>query len=126
MARPRKPTKILELRGSFKQNPQRKRLNEPQPEADLGKPPKNLTAAQQKIWYEIIEQTPDGVITRMDRFTLEILTVLLHKVRTTPRVQGAELSTLMRCLTAFGMTPADRSKVVVATKQTKSDGWDDA
>lgn len=131
MARPRKPTKILELSGSFKGRPGRKaqRQAEPVPVAGAGNPPRYMTTDQKKVWREIVKKTPEGVITAMDRCTLEIVVTLLHRFREatsgkSERLQGAELSALMRGLSSLGMTPADRSKVSVPVKQDAPDGWD--
>jgi len=133
MPRPRKPTKVLEMQGAYKANPQRKkeRVNEPKPDTDIGNPPRGFTAAQKKIWQEMIDITPDGVITRMDRFILEVVSVMLCRFREayTGRgkpLQSSEYGILMRALTSLGMTPADRSKVLVPPEKTEDDGWDRA
>ena len=130
MARPRKPTKILQLSGSFQGRPDRKkqREGEPQPAANAGRPPRHLTTDQKKIWTEITKKTPEGVITAMDRISLEIVCCLLDRFRQAnsgkaERLQGAELSALMRGLSSLGMTPADRSKVSVPVKDNIPDGW---
>lgn len=130
MARPRKPTKILEISGSFKGRPERKkqREGEPQPTDDVGRPPKHLTTQQRRVWREIVKKTPPGVITTMDACSLEIVVVLLDRFRqansgNTERLQGAELSALMRGLAGMGMTPADRSKVTVPVKDADQDPW---
>ena len=131
MARPRKPTKILELKGSFRGRPgrEKQREGEPKPAADVGRPPRHLTTEQKKVWREITSKTPEGVITAMDRCSLEIVCVLLDRFRQAnagiaERLQAAELSALMRGLSSLGMTPADRSKVSVPVKQSKTNGWD--
>jgi len=121
----------MELSGSFKGRPGRKaqRQAEPVPIAGAGSPPRHLTTDQKKVWREIIKKTPEGVITAMDRCSLEIVCVLLDRFRQAnsgkaERLQGAELSALMRGLASLGMTPADRSKVSVPVKPSAPDGWE--
>lgn len=65
---PRKPTKLLKLRGSF--NPTRDgraRAHEPQPVGDLAEPPPNLTDAQEEVWRYAVQHMPPGVIKKVDR-----------------------------------------------------------
>jgi hypothetical protein len=47
MSRPRTPTAVLELRGAFKEHPERarERAGEPRPTEPLGEPPKRLKPA---------------------------------------------------------------------------------
>ena len=136
------PSKILSITGSDKAHPERVNHNEPKPVEKVGNAPRHLTDVQKSIWREIIEQVPMGVITKMDRMALELVCVLMDRFRkaaepltvdmlngdlAVPKMQGNELSTLMKGLQTLGMTPADRSRVCDGGGQgSKGDGWDRA
>jgi phage terminase small subunit len=132
MARPRTPTKLLEQRGAFKHDPQRKerRQAEPKPTGALGEPPEYFTDELHGIWCEMETNCPVGVLTNADRWLVELACQLMLKFRTIgllPKVgmTGAELSQLVICLSRMGMTPADRSRVGVSSEQTKQqDDWE--
>ncbi len=147
MARPRKPTAVLELTGAFKHNPQRKRPNEPKESRPLGDPPARLPAAARRYWRELADMA--GVsLTRRDRWTVELAARLMDKAATevtakavfsvvgeqdvsldgvkklqievefaNPSISGAELSTLTKLLCAMGMDPASRSKLSIPTNE---------
>ena len=128
MARPRQPTKILEMRGSYKEHPERKadRANEPEGDELNTKPPRGFSHAQKTVWKEIIDMLPKGVMQQQDRMTIETLAKLMVKFRQKYSLNGSEYGLLMKCLTELGMTPASRSKVIVPKKKNERDGWDDA
>lgn len=114
MARPRKPTKILELKGAFKKDPQRKRLSEPKSDTPLGDPPKHLRKKVQGIWCEIASHASPDVLTASDRIALELAAELLFEFRIDPiEFPANKLSRLESLLAKFGMNPSDRSKMSV-------------
>ena len=118
MARPRTPTNVLELRGAFAKNPQRKRPNEPKPEADVGVPPKHFDESHKAIWKEIKKNSASGVMTISDRLALELLCVLVCQFRTDPAgFSAAKMARMDSLFGKFGFTPADRSKVSVTPKK---------
>jgi len=124
MARPRKPTKVLEMRGAFDKDPQRKRTKEPEPKGDLGQPPKQLSPSAKSAWREFAKQAPDGVFGDSDRVAVEIASVLLAEFREDPaEFSAARMARLDSLLGRFGMTPADRSKVVVDKSADEEDPW---
>jgi len=112
MARPRKPTAELELKGAFKKDPQRKRVD-PKTSGPVGNPPPSLDMDIHATWYELAEQAPIDVLRSADRALLGIAATLLYKIRKTPldKLEPAMIGQLLKCLSAMGMTPADRSKV---------------
>lgn len=119
MARPRTPTNVLELRGAFKKDPQRKRPNEPKPAKPVGTPPRHerFTPEHQAIWRELKRQAADGVLTISDRIALEALCYLIAELRGEPsRFSAAKYSRMEALLGKIGFTPADRSKVNVPGK----------
>lgn len=111
MPRPRKPTNVLELKGAFKKDPQRRRMDPPTCPG-LGPPPSHLSKAERHIWKEIESRAPEGVLTRSDRLAAEELCSLVHEIRTNRDNVITSKRTLLRSyLAQFGMTPADRAKL---------------
>jgi len=114
MARPRKPTNVLRLSGAFDKDPQRgvARANEPQNLECVGEPPERLNDQQLKAWNEIIENSPYGVLTKGDRHTLELTSVLLTEFWVLgANMKGTHMSMLNTLLAKMGMNPSDRSRV---------------
>lgn len=122
MARPRKPTRILELTGSFKKDPKRKktRAREPQPEAGLGKPPKTFDESERARWKELIAICAQGVLTKQDRPAAESLCQLWAKSRRNA-ISVSERSLLHGLFGKFGLSPADRSKIQVPESDDHED-----
>jgi phage terminase small subunit len=117
MARPRTPTSVLELKGSFKNHPERKRPHEPKPEGELGPAPEHLTDQERATWEEVVRITPARVLTSADRLIVEVTSRLMTKYRADPTFTAAELSKLISCLARLGLTPSDRSKVAVVPEK---------
>lgn len=120
----RKPTNVLELSGALDKNPQRRRPNEPKPNAVLGEPPAHLSDAEAGCWREIEHHAPPGVFGDSDRFSVEMAAVLLNNFRTDgTSMKAAMLTRLATLLQQFGMTPASRSTVMVE-KPPSDDPWE--
>lgn len=110
MARPRKPTAALELKGAFKKDPKRKaaRANEPKVAAPIGPPPNSLEGDAAAIWNELIEH--GFWLTAADRMLLEIACRLFDMFRV-GTLDGGGISKLITALSKLGFSPTDRSKV---------------
>lgn len=114
MARPKKPTALKVAAGTDKRNKQRNNPNEPAPTRGIGPAPKHLEDDQKKIWDELVGIMYAGVLGEADRIAFEIMVVLLHDFRSCYLdFSGAKLARLEGLLARFGMTPADRTKIVV-------------
>ena len=123
MARPKKPTAILQLVGAYKKNPQRKPKNEPKPTLGIGKFEEG-SAVIADIWDEVVSQVVPGVLTISDRLALELVCRLLAEIRLRPEeISVGKVTALCNLLGRFGLTPADRSKVALPEQETK-DEWD--
>src|SRR6202035_766907 len=109
----RTPTAILERRGSFISHKNRKeaRAGEPVVTKKLGSPPKTFTDEQKKLWREFAQMVPAGVASYADRWAAEIVVCAMAKSRA-GTISGAETAQLTSLLSRFGLTPADRSRVV--------------
>ena len=118
----RTPTEILELRGAFIANPQRRREreNEPKNLDPLGGPPAHLAEQEKSAWLQLESEAVDGVLTRSDRAHLEITSGLLALLREAGAagMPGEKMNLLVRCLGLMGFNPADRSRVSI-NKSTK-------
>ncbi len=122
MGRPRTPTNVLNLKGSFNSHADRKRAreNEPKPE-EIEEAPDSLDDDHKVIWYEILESIPVGVIGQSDALALEMLTKLIYIMRYDfSNMSGVQLGRTESLFARFGMTPSDRSKVSVPPKKEEN------
>lgn len=110
MARPRKPTAVLELKGAFAKNPNRKtaRSNEPIINEQIGDPPILLGDDEQTLWLELAGY--GTWLTAGDRLLLEIACRLMVMFRANA-LDGGGISKLITSLAKLGFSPTDRSKV---------------
>jgi hypothetical protein len=117
MGRNRTPTEILDAKGAFIANPQRKRPGEPKAADGIGPAPRRLTDAEKAIWKELAEDSAPGVLKRSDRNMFELLVVLTARFRdrldAAIVMTAADRSLMLSLASRFAMTPADRSKVIV-------------
>lgn len=125
MARNRTPSNILELRGAFDKNPQRRR-EEPKVDSEPGQPPEHFDDARCATWAEIVDMAPEGVLTKADRIAVEMLADLMVRYRASMKPDGEKFTSadrrdLMALLARFGMTAADRSRVA-APKEKEETG----
>jgi len=122
MARPRKPTALLELTGAFAKDPQRRRPDEPKPNGPLGQPPPafdnepGLTA----IWHELAAMVPANVLATSDHWLVELACRTMQKVRKDTAL-ASERNLLLSCLSRMGLTPSDRSKIAVPQEERELD-----
>lgn len=125
MARPRKPTAALELKGAFKKDPQRKaaRKNEPQSTAPVGAAPDLFDADERKLWDELAGY--GFWLTAADRLLLEIAVKLMVLFRKSA-LDGGGISKLIGALAKLGFSPTDRSKVQApGAKEPEADPFAD-
>jgi phage terminase small subunit len=115
MPRPRTATAILEARGAFKKDPQRKRVD-PKPSGELcATPPVHLTPEQQRAWRRIVDTAPAGVLMNSDEIMLEMAACLLAEFQTDPNgMLTARITRLEVQLGKFGLSPSDRARIGVS------------
>jgi hypothetical protein len=80
----RKPTKLLDISGAFKKNPQRRRDAEPTSSGPLGDPPERLPEAALPFWHELVAMAPTGVLQQSDRWAVELAARLMCKTASEP------------------------------------------
>lgn len=107
--RPRTPAKILELRGSFKTHPERRR----EPVAAAGgfnpQPPAHLPQECVRAWHWIVEQVPPGVLTASDYAAMETMARLQAQVWLTGQLDYVK--ELRQWFGQYGLTAAAREKI---------------
>lgn len=127
MARPRTPTALHVLKGTEQKDPgrMRERANEPQPFGGVGPCPEHLGPEISKAWDYLVASAAAGVLTSMDKVILSQAAALLALFWQAPLEFEAKLhGRLETMLGRMGMTPADRSKVVVAKAPTAANPFD--
>jgi hypothetical protein len=110
----RKPTAKLEAGGAFKNHPSRARKREPNTGRGIGPAPDHLAEDERKVWDEIVGNCAAGVYQSSDRPMMEMLCRLFADFRRDPAgFGGRKYQTLVTLLSRCGMTPSDRSRVMV-------------
>lgn len=112
MPKPRTPSNVLEARGAFAHNPDRKRED-----FDSGAfnkaAPGYFTAEQSAVWDEMVGILPESVLQATDRMAVELTARLVARFRSLgdADVTMAQAAQIRTALASLGMTPADRSRV---------------
>lgn len=112
--RPRTPAKILELRGAFAKNPQRRREDiegngpfDPHPPAHL---PQELVGC----WHQIVSQINPVILTGSDVLSLETMARLLLQIRMTGDL--AAIREFRMWCDRYGMNATARAKIPAQKK----------
>lgn len=121
MTKQRTPTKILEMRGAFKKNPQRRRTEEPQPEHLIAAdPPDHWAEDVQQAYRDIVGSCVPGVLTDMDTLAVEVaarsLAQLRHRFEEKGKATMADARAVYLMLGKLGMNPSDRSGLSVKAR----------
>ena len=113
----RTPSAILEAKGAFAKNPNRKREDFQAGEFNK-EPPAYFHAGQIDVWNEIASLLPDGVLQATDRLTVELASRQIDAFRgmSDADVTMAQVAQIRTTLAKLGMTPADRSMVTAIKK----------
>jgi hypothetical protein len=117
MARPRTPTAILELRGSFLRNPNRKkaRQNEPLVTTPLPSASQNLPKPVKATWEEM--KRYGYWLTSADRFLVEIAATFVARYRVN-ELKSGDISLLIALLGKIGFSPKERGALNLPTEST--------
>jgi phage terminase small subunit len=114
MGAPKKPMALRELHGTADRNKQRNNDNAPSPLRGIGPAPEHLPEPYQQVWDEIVGQMYAGVLGEADRLALEAMVRLVVDMRTDyENFTAAKMTQLISLCGRFGMTPSDRTKIVV-------------
>lgn len=112
----RKPNQLLQDR-----RPSRRRSDPPECQDAPGNAPEHLNEAERGIWRELLDQAPDGVLSRADRPSIEQACRLLVQARAgTLPISGEAL--LHKILSGLGAMPGGRVALAVPmTRQPQDD-----
>ena len=112
MPKPRTPSAVLEARGAFAHNPDRKREDFQSGEFDKSAP-EYFSPGQVAVWNEIVCLLPPSVLQATDRLAVELTARLVARFRSQEDadVSMAQVAQIRTALASLGMTPADRSRV---------------
>ena len=124
--RPRTPTNVLEMRGAFIHNPNRRdeRAGEPKDDRPLGDPPEYFNVDQIRAWNELADRGrswlgyPDGMLLELAALQLAALRMLAALVPTSVLKAGG--TDLANTLTKLGFPPSERSKIDTRGKKAES------
>jgi len=123
MPKPKTPTKILDWKGSYKKDPQRKRKGEPMPTGKIGKPPVWLSKDAAKAWRYLVRKCHPGVLTSMDGPGMVAMAVAFAPLMDKDKTLGVvEIKGISIMLGKFGFTPSDRAGIVSDAPDDKG-GW---
>lgn len=119
MARPRKPTTILDALGAFEHDPNRKRQAEPEAEGVAAKP-KYLKGMAAKIWDEFAPKLAKmGTIKSVDGPGLATWCCLEAEFQKDPARMTASRITQKRAYEErFGMSASARAKMTLESGKT--------
>ena len=128
MANPPKPQALRELHGTAKDHPGRQNQNQPKVTRGIGPAPEHFTELQSDIWDYLVSVMFAGVLSISDRPTMEMMAVLFYRFRhgdyeensVCPALNGVELSRLDSLMGRYGMTPSDRTKIVVPKQEKEN------
>ena len=128
MPNPKKPTAIRELQGTANRNKQR---NSPSPveiTKGIGPAPDHFNEQQSKVWDYLVSIMFPGVLAQSDRPTFELLSILFWRFRfgtydddsICPALAVGELARMDSIMSRYGMTPSDRTKIIVPKSEKKN------
>jgi len=116
------------MRGAYKHDPARAkdRAHEPKPTGDIGPCPNRLVGPEIEAWTQIVTECHTGVLCSADRLAVELLARLTAESWVAgPAFACAKAARMSELLGAFGMKPADRSKVAAANPAEKKNPFSD-
>lgn len=118
MGAPRKPTALKQIEGTDKRNKTRMNPDEPTPSRGIGPSHDSLNEYEQEIWDEVVGISYRGVLGEADRIALEMMCRLIAEMRLDfAEMTAAKITQLSQLLGRFGMTPSDRTKIVIPKEQ---------
>jgi hypothetical protein len=115
MSRPRLPSNVLELRGAFKKDPKRRRVDLQGAGLFDANPPSRLSQDCVQAWHAVVERVPPGVLTKTDELAVEIAATLLAAWWLTRDLDV--LKEIRQWFAQLGMTPVARTKIPPPPRQ---------
>lgn len=114
MGAPKKPSALKAIQGTDQKNKDRLNENEPVPVRGIGPAGSVLNEYERSIWDEVVGISYAGVLGEADRIALEMMCRLIAEMRLDfEEMTAAKITQLSQLLGRFGMTPSDRTKIVI-------------
>ena len=114
MGAPKKPSALKAIQGTDQHNKERLNPDEPVPVRGIGPAHKILSEYEREIWDEIVGISYKGVLGEADRLPLEMMCRLTAEMRLDySEFSAAKMTQLSQLCGRFGMTPSDRTKIVI-------------
>jgi len=127
----KKSLTLLKLSGGLRAHPSRYagRTDLASCPDGIGEPPSQISVSRKRLWAEIVASLLVGHLQSADRLLLEIVTHLMSRQRNRRTlITKGEISLLINALSKLGLTPVDRSRVVIPVKPQASiysQAWDE-
>ena len=109
MGRPRTPSNVLDLRGSFRKNPNRRRKDAQGDKPFEKGPPAHLPQGAVPAWHYVVERLPVVALYNCDEIAVEMAARQLAACWLTGDLEI--LKELRQWLAKLGMFPVDRAKL---------------
>lgn len=118
MGRPRKAAKILDAKGAFKKDPNRKR-EDLKGVGEIGEAPEDFSELERLLWERLKGMVPPGIITGSDELLLEAGARYWAKLRqtNTDELTASQIAQIIGVCNALCISPQARTKV--APPETK-------
>ena len=121
MGAPKKPSALKAIAGTDQKNKDRLNPNEPVPVRGIGPAHKSLSEYEFEIWDEVVGISYAGVLGEADRIALEMMCRLIAEMRLDfTEMTAAKITQLSQLIGRFGMTPSDRTKIVIPKGQEQN------
>jgi phage terminase small subunit len=128
MPMPRKPLALKELHGTAKDHPSRNNQQQPVVVRGIGPAPEYFDEATSATWDYLVSVMFVGVLSESDRPSFEMMAKLFHRFRygsydddsVLPALAVGELARLDSLFSRYGMTPSDRTRLVIPKTEKKN------
>lgn len=112
----------MELNGTFRNQPSRRRSTVKVPDRGIGEPPETFDEHQIAAWNELLTNAPPGVVKASDRTPMIALATLYAELLQAPYLFNApKHGALLKLCTHFAMTPSSRENFSVKTEEPPAD-----
>lgn len=114
MARHRTPSNILELKGAYKRNPERRNHDEPEATPFVDKPPAYFDAQHIRAWNDVIDRVPAGVLKNADYYLVVLAAAIVVEIEEkSGHISNERMGRFVSISACLAITPSSRSSFVV-------------
>jgi len=124
----KKPMELRKLHGTANRNKHRDNPDQPEITKGIGPAPDHFNELQAEIWDYLVSIMFENVLSETDRPSFEVLCILFWRFRhgehekdaAIPALLAAELNRMDSLMGRYGMTPSDRTKIVVPKAESEN------